>query len=458
MKGNAYLPLVAMLVLPLAILLSAYFLFFKPSWSYQADNAYASQLAELRAQALTSRLSSVSAHVDGLSRLAELRTALLDADTEALDNLSVQYHSQISHTDQLRFIPIGDFGVAGFGSGSGSFRSNIELDIVRKSIKDKTTSFDVHQVEGKYLLGFARAVFANERPIGVVLLSVSTAWLDSFIDDVSYGSREWKQSVLYKQGSDSVPLASSTVNAVATAQGQGKASASLSSNNSIEFAIDKVKDTAAYKGVELLLALAVTMLLVSALGGLRFLSRSLKQLDELTDKFKRTSNSLAKLTDLAQQEESSQPETTKGKSVSRKPDSLPSFPLSKPSVSEDKQRGISASSNQSRDNAVSEETNKNLEDDYQSANEVVQPLDVPFPSKNHQVGEDSASTEFIAFERSSELSGGECDGECEDMKSLDTLSAMVDEEIAQAAAAETVEDSSNEAETPEENLIAFKLK
>ncbi len=199
--------------LPALALVAVILLAGNPLIQAQQAQLRAADLAQAKAHMLDKGFEQLYQQIDGLARLPQLRQALRDNDSAAIERMSDEFSLAFAQLDQLALLPLGELGIASLGEYKAKLRNSIEKDLLRRATEENVIWVDSYQLDGQRVLSLARAVNTGGRDIGAILLTIRADWLvaqlsvDSDggevpgISEVAYAYSDGKVDVLARSAS-----------------------------------------------------------------------------------------------------------------------------------------------------------------------------------------------------------------------------------------------------------------
>lgn len=177
-----YWSILLLAVLPSCLAIGFYFLVYLPLINSQLADQRASDLALAKAQMLDGNVQQLAQQLDGLSRNPQLRAALKTDNQVELERLVDNFELEFTHIDQLSLFPLTELGVAGLGEHKAKLRNNIEKDILRRAADNEAVLVDLYDLDGRTVFSLARPVYAGDRNIGAIMLTLKVEWLLDKLD------------------------------------------------------------------------------------------------------------------------------------------------------------------------------------------------------------------------------------------------------------------------------------
>lgn len=172
-------------IVPGLCVMAVYFMVCIPLANKQVAKVHAGGVASARAAAIDSSIAMVSSQLEGLARQSEIRAALNATDWQQIGQIEDNWAALFPDMERLSLIPIGRLGIAGLGENKLRLRNNIEKDLVAKAMGSDAVIVDAYQLKGDYVLSYAKSVSLGGREVGVVLLSLRSAWIDHQLERFS---------------------------------------------------------------------------------------------------------------------------------------------------------------------------------------------------------------------------------------------------------------------------------
>ncbi len=252
-------PRLLLAFLPALLVVAVFFLVYLPMAANQAANMRANDLAQVRADMLDNNLQQLSQHLDGLARLPRLRLAMRDGDSAVLEKLEDEFMLEFTHLNRLVLFPLGELGVANLGAYKARLNNNIEKDILRRAADNESVLLDAYQLDGRRVFSLARPVYAGDRSIGAILLTLESSWLSAQLDDQrGDGRRVGVTELIYQIGTAAaINIDQGVTSSAADSAAVGEAS--LQSNEYIKVKYHLFKQQTPLGSAAMIL-LAVTLL------------------------------------------------------------------------------------------------------------------------------------------------------------------------------------------------------
>lgn len=193
-------------VIPAVVLAVLFLIFYLPMAAQQSAAQRASDLAEVRVNMLDNNLQQLADHLDGLGRLPQLRLAMRDSNADALKQFEDDFALQFAHLNRIALFPLGELGVARLGDYGAKLKNNIEKDILRRAAGNEEVLLDTYALDGRQVYSLARPVYAGDRSIGAILLTLEGSWLASQLEDQRTDSQRTGVTELIYQIGSSAPV------------------------------------------------------------------------------------------------------------------------------------------------------------------------------------------------------------------------------------------------------------
>lgn len=290
-------PALLLAVLPGALAIALFFFVYLPLTQQHAAEIRADDLALSKAVMVDSNLQQLANHLDGLARLPKLRLAMRDSDTAALEKMTDDFSLEFTHLYRLALFPLGELGVANLGLHGEKLQNNIEKDILRRAAEHESVLLDTYLLEGQRVFSLARPVYAGDRSIGAILLTLNAEWLASQIDDqrgeVTGDARVGSTELIYQIAS-AAPLSIASSHAGLESNNKlitGEAILLANQNIKVKFHLAPVGQSLAIESIVLLAAI-VASIIASLIALLMVFTRGQKHLRsdiELLDRYVRDS-------------------------------------------------------------------------------------------------------------------------------------------------------------------------
>lgn len=188
-------------LLPGLLAIALFILVYLPMASQQNADQRSNDLALATAVMLDNSLQQLADHLDGIARLPDLRLAMRDSNEDVLTQMTGNLELEFTHLNRMALFPLGELGVANLGKFNSQLKNNIEKDMLRGAADNESILLDTYQLAGQQVFSLARPVYAGDRSIGAILLTLNASWLTSQLDrQQADGSRLGITELIYQVG------------------------------------------------------------------------------------------------------------------------------------------------------------------------------------------------------------------------------------------------------------------
>lgn len=227
-----YWPALLLALLPGLLAIALFVFVYLPMAGQQNAEQRSKDMALATAAMLDNSLQQLADHLDGIARLPDLRLAMRDSNEGLLTQMTGNFELEFTHLNRIALFPLGELGVANLGKFNSQLKNNIEKDMLRRAADNESMLLDSYQLGGQQVLSLARPVYAGDRSIGAILLTLNASWLTSQLDrQQADGLRLGITELIYQVGGGT-PVR--IVGANSTAADAAVGSATLASNPNIQ--------------------------------------------------------------------------------------------------------------------------------------------------------------------------------------------------------------------------------
>ncbi len=145
--------------------------------------------------------SNAEAQLQKLSHDDDIYNAIVLQDMIAISDLENKLVNNFAFAESLKIIPWSDLGTAGIKQMGIQLRNSIETSMITKAASGNKNISEVYKIEKNWIISFATPIIHNEKPVGVLLLSTSSEFLEKAL----------KQGVFAENGSLEIKQAGKTI-------------------------------------------------------------------------------------------------------------------------------------------------------------------------------------------------------------------------------------------------------